>query len=88
MCLGIPAKLESVTEGTEGLFRSGKVSFGGVSLTVNLALLAEAQPGDYLLVHAGIALSIISEQDARAVFEYLREAGELDEASPPAEDAF
>ncbi|MDX5419801.1 MAG: HypC/HybG/HupF family hydrogenase formation chaperone [Hymenobacteraceae bacterium] len=79
MCLGIPAKLESIDETTDSFFRTGKISFGGISRTVSLAMLTEAQPGDYVLVHAGVALSIISEQEANTVFEYLKESGELDE---------
>ena len=79
MCLGIPAKLESIDEASDEFFRTGKIAFGGISRTVSLAMLSEARPGDYVLVHAGVALSIISEEDARTVFDYLKESGELDE---------
>ena len=88
MCLGIPAKLEAIDEGADHLFRTGKISFGGISRTISLAMLTEAQPGDYVLVHAGIALSVISEEEANTVFQYLKETGELDEEAwqqePPA----
>ncbi|GAA4435963.1 hypothetical protein GCM10023188_28450 [Pontibacter saemangeumensis] len=79
MCLGIPARLESIDEAADDCFRTGKISFGGISRTVSLAMLTEAKPGDYVLVHAGVALSLISEQEATTVFEYLKESGELGE---------
>jgi hydrogenase expression/formation protein HypC len=83
MCLGIPAKLESVNEAAGELFRTGRISFGGISRTVSLAMLSEARPGDYVLVHAGVALSVISEEEANKVFEYLQSSGDLDEAALP-----
>lgn len=80
MCLGIPAKLESVNESDgEDLFRTGKILFGGISRKVSLAMLTEAKAGDYILVHAGIALSIISEDEAQLVFRYLQQSGESEE---------
>ena len=83
MCLGIPAKLESVDWAPDEFFRTGSISFSGISRTVSLAMLSEARPGDYVLVHAGVALSIISEQEANTVFAYLKASGELDEISLP-----
>jgi hydrogenase expression/formation protein HypC len=59
--------------------RSGKVDFGGVAREVNLALVPEAGVGDYVIVHVGVALSQIDEDEARQVFAYLRELGEVDE---------
>ena len=86
MCLGIPARLESVDETADDCFRKGKISFGGISRSVSLAMLTEAKPGDYVLVHAGVALSLISEQEATTVFEYLKESGELSEEGLPEEE--
>jgi hydrogenase expression/formation protein HypC len=51
--------------------RRGKVSFGGVVKTVQLACLPDAKVGDYVMVHAGFAISIVDEQEAREVFKYL-----------------
>lgn len=61
------------------LDRTGKVNFGGVTKEVNLAYVPEAQVGDYVIVHVGFALSRIDEDEARRVFEYLEEMGELGE---------
>lgn len=82
MCLGIPAKLLTLDATHEPTFKTGKVSFGGNMLQVSFALLPDAVPGDYVLVHAGIAISIISEEEANTVFDYLSKNNELDEINP------
>lgn len=78
MCLAVPGKLIQVHE-REGVLRSGRVDFDGVVREVNLAFVPEAAVGDYVLVHVGVALSLVDAAEARQVFEYLRELGELDE---------
>ena len=57
--------------------RAGRVDFGGVVKEVNLDFVPEAQIGDYVLVHVGFALTVIDENEARQVFEALREMEEL-----------
>ena len=57
MCLAIPAKILSIQG--EDLMRVGKVSFSGVIKEVNFAYLPEANIGDYAIIHAGVAISII-----------------------------
>lgn len=79
MCLAVPGKVLSIEEGDE-LTRSGRVSFGGVVKTVNLAYVPEAKVGDYVVVHVGFALSVVDEEEAHKVFEYLRQIDELGEA--------
>ncbi|SYZ73082.1 protein required for maturation of hydrogenases 1 and 3 [Candidatus Zixiibacteriota bacterium] len=76
MCLAIPGKIESIT-GDEPLARTARVDFGGTIREVNLVCVPEAKVGDYVLVHVGMALSTIDEAEARQVFKYLREMGEL-----------
>ncbi|MFI5175987.1 MAG: HypC/HybG/HupF family hydrogenase formation chaperone [Terriglobia bacterium] len=78
MCLAIPGKIESV-EGIDPVLRCGKVNFGGILKTVNLAYVPEAKIGDYVIVHVGFAISIVDEEEARKVFEYLKEMDELEE---------
>jgi hydrogenase expression/formation protein HypC len=78
MCLAVPGKIMSITgEGT--LERTGKVSFGGVIKEVNLAYVPEASVGDYVIVHVGFALSVVDEEEATRVFDYLEQMGELGE---------
>jgi len=59
--------------------RTGKVSFGGIVKEINLAYVPEAGIGEYVIVHAGFAISVIDEKEALQVFEYLKEINELDE---------
>jgi hydrogenase expression/formation protein HypC len=78
MCLAVPGKITSIT-GENALERTGKVSFGGVIKEVNLAYVPEARVGDYVIVHVGFALSIVDEEEAARVFDYLEQMGELGE---------
>ena len=78
MCLAVPGKLVSVDD-SPSLMRTGKVNFGGILKEVNLAYVPDAKPGDYVLVHVGFALSIVDEDEANQVFEYLRQMDELAE---------
>jgi hydrogenase expression/formation protein HypC len=78
MCLAVPGKIMSI-EGTDPVFRTGKVNFGGILKQINLAYVPEAKIGDFVLVHVGFAISIIDEEEAQQVFEYLRQMGELAE---------
>jgi len=78
MCLAVPGKLLEVF-GDTPLERTGKVSFGGIVKEANLAYVPEAQVGDYVVVHVGFALSIVSEEDAKLVFDFLERERALDE---------
>jgi hydrogenase expression/formation protein HypC len=57
----------------------GKVNFGGIVKEVCLAYQPDVQVGDYVLVHAGFAMSKIDEQEAMEVFDLLRQMDELAE---------
>ena len=74
MCLAVPGKLLSI-EGTDLLLRSGRVSFGGVVRSVQLAYVPDARPGDYLIVHVGFAISVMDEAAAGLIMDELAEAG-------------
>jgi hydrogenase expression/formation protein HypC len=89
MCLAIPGKVLNLS-GEDPAFRSANVDFCGVRKTVNLAFTPEVQPGDYVLVHVGFAISRIDREEARRTFEYLKQTGALSEegfAQPAAECA-
>lgn len=57
--------------------RTGRVDFGGVAKTINLAYVPEAAVGDHVLVHVGFAISVIDEAEAMRMFEHLREIDDL-----------
>jgi len=80
MCLAIPGKIVSITNSKNGeLFRQGKVFFGGIVKNVNLCMVPQAEVGDYVLVHVGVAISRIDKEEARKTFEYLQQMGETTE---------
>lgn len=73
MCLAVPGQLVSISNADEPL-RMGKVSFGGIVKQVCLAYVPEAAIGDFVLVHAGFAISRLDETEAQEVFDCLAEA--------------
>ena len=75
MCLGVPGKVLSV-DGDEEL-RMGRVDFGGIVKEACLACVPEAVVGDYVIVHAGFAISRVDEVEAARVFKYLERIEEL-----------
>ncbi|HEX7654284.1 MAG TPA: HypC/HybG/HupF family hydrogenase formation chaperone [Verrucomicrobiae bacterium] len=78
MCLAIPGKVLAIS-GDDPLFRLGRIDFSGVIKEASLAYLPDTQLGDYVIVHAGFALSKVDEAEANKIFEYLRQMGETDE---------
>jgi hydrogenase expression/formation protein HypC len=77
MCLAVPGKILDVS-GSDTT-RMGTVSFGGISKEACLAFVPEAKVGDYVLVHAGFAISVVDEAEAAQTLEYFRQIGELGE---------
>jgi hydrogenase expression/formation protein HypC len=84
MCLGIPGQ---VIEMVDGETHIAKVDVGGVKRNVNVGLLVNedgsvgVEPGDWVLIHVGFAMSRIDEHEASTSLEFLREMGQayLDE---------
>ncbi len=75
MCLAIPARLVEYLD-EERMY--GKVELGGVQRRVNTILLVgddATEPGEFVLVHVGFALSRISEKEARETLRILGEMG-------------
>jgi len=81
MCLAIPGKITSIS-GDDSLTRMGKVDFGGILKEASLAYVPEAGVGDYVIVHVGFAISRLDEDEARQVFNYLRQIEDLSELRP------
>jgi hydrogenase expression/formation protein HypC len=74
MCLGIPAKVISVEEN-----KQGKIDYLGTRVKTNFALLEDVKPGDWVIVHAGFAISKLNEQEAKETLELIREYTEFSE---------
>ena len=77
MCLAIPGKIISTELSGDGNIRMAKVSFGGIIKDVSLEMVPEAELNDYVLVHVGVAISTVNEEEAHRVYQYLKDAGEL-----------
>lgn len=76
MCLAIPGRLlESFEE--HGL-RMGRVDYAGTVSKICLAYVPEAEVGQYVLVHAGFAINVIDEEDARRTLSLWEEIDELE----------
>lgn len=79
MCLAIPGKVLSIEHQYDGRVKMAKVQFGGIIKEVSLEMVPQAKVGDYVLVHVGVAISIVNEEEAKRTFRYLEEMGEVDE---------
>jgi hydrogenase expression/formation protein HypC len=62
MCLAVPGKIIEIKD-SPGL-KMARVDFGGVLRDACIEALPEAKIGDYVIVHAGFALNILSQQEA------------------------
>ena len=82
MCLGVPGKVVEISEDPSGVVM-GKVDFSGIVKEVCLAYVPEAKLGDYVVVHVGFAISVVGEDEAQEVFEFLRQMDELAELEIP-----
>ena len=71
MCLGIPGKIKEIYQ--QENTRMGKVDFNGVELEVCLEAVPDAQLNDYVIVHAGFAISRLSEAEARETIDILNQ---------------
>jgi hydrogenase expression/formation protein HypC len=68
MCLGIPAKVTEVDEANQG-----RVDYLGTKVKTNFALLDGVRVGDWVIVHAGFAISKLDEAEAQETLSLIRE---------------
>ena len=88
MCLAVPGKVIEWID-REPPFARATVEFGGVRREVSMACLLEAKLGEYVLVHAGIALTLIDADEAARVFKAIEQLQpeELSELTPKDHDS-
>jgi hydrogenase expression/formation protein HypC len=72
MCLAIPGQVVEIVDEAHQI---ATVDVAGVRRNVNVGLLGGAQPGDWVLIHVGFALSRIDEDEARATLALLAQMG-------------
>ncbi|WP_036374949.1 MULTISPECIES: HypC/HybG/HupF family hydrogenase formation chaperone [Mitsuokella] len=67
MCVGLPAKVVRIQDGM------ALVDASGARREVSAELLSDIDPGDYVMVHAGLAIAKITAEDAEETDEVLRD---------------
>lgn len=77
MCLGIPGRIVRWID-REGPFAQAEVEFDGVRRVCHMACVTDAHEGDYVIVHAGIAISRVDPAEAKRVFDELAALGDDD----------
>ncbi len=73
MCLAIPAQIETI-DGQRGM-----AGLDGNRFEVILSLVPGAKVGDWVLIHAGFAITVLDEKEARETYDLLQRAQELSE---------
>jgi hydrogenase expression/formation protein HypC len=63
MCLAVPGQVVAIL-GDDELTRVARVAFGGIVKVVALAFVPAARVGDYVLVHAGVAIAVVNAEEA------------------------
>jgi hydrogenase expression/formation protein HypC len=76
MCLGIPGQVVAVVDET---LQIASVDVSGVKRNVSVALLATegVEPGDWVLIHVGFAMSKINDEEAQETFKILQGMNEV-----------
>jgi hydrogenase expression/formation protein HypC len=77
MCLAIPGKVVEID--SENMMRMSRVDFGGITRDVSLAYLPDVQVNDYVIVHAGFAISQLDEEEAQETLRLLAELGAVEQ---------
>jgi hydrogenase expression/formation protein HypC len=77
MCLAIPGKVVEITG--QDMMRMSRVDFGGITRDISLAYLPDVQAGDYVIVHAGFAISQLDEEEAQETLQLLGELGVVEQ---------
>lgn len=72
MCLAIPAQVKSINENN-----LATVDILGVTREVALDLTPSAEVGSYVLIHAGFAIEVVSEESAQETLDLIKEFPEL-----------
>ncbi|MFO7733323.1 MAG: HypC/HybG/HupF family hydrogenase formation chaperone [Candidatus Aminicenantes bacterium] len=71
MCLAVPAKITRLE--ASGL---GAVDYLGTEVKANFSLVPQAKAGDWVIIHAGFAISVLDAKEARETLRLFRELAE------------
>jgi hydrogenase expression/formation protein HypC len=73
MCLAVPAKIVSLEDSGQGV-----ASYMGSEVRANFTLVPQAKPGDWVILHAGFAISVVDDEEARETLRLFKEMAELE----------
>jgi hydrogenase expression/formation protein HypC len=79
MCLGVPGKIIEIYN--NDTLRMGKIDYGGVVKDACLAYVPDAKVGDYVIIHVGFALNILSPEEAEETLRTFRQLDEYNRSS-------
>lgn len=68
MCLGVPLRIKEVKEGNIAI-----ADMGESSIEISTIFTPEVKVGDYVIVHAGFSISILSEEEAEEINKLFEE---------------
>jgi hydrogenase expression/formation protein HypC len=71
MCLAVPAKITTIDESGQGT-----ASYLGSEVKVNFSLVPQARRGDWVIIHAGFAISVMDEEEAQETLLLFKELAE------------
>jgi hydrogenase expression/formation protein HypC len=68
MCLAVPARIVSLEADGQGRAR-----YMGSEVRANFSLVPQARPGDWVIIHAGFAISVVDDKEARETLRLFQE---------------
>jgi len=77
MCLAVPGRIISLSNDADPLARKGQIDFSGITKEISLAYVPEAGINDYVIVHAGFAISVLDEEEATATLQAFKDLNEM-----------
>lgn len=67
MCVGLSAKVVKINNGT------AVIDADGAKREISAQLLEDLEPGDYVMVHAGVAIAKITDEDDNETEDLMEE---------------
>ena len=77
MCLAVPGKLIEIDK--SGSMIMGRIDYSGTIQTACLEYIPEVEIGQYVLIHAGFAISIVQEDEAKKSLELFAELARIND---------
>jgi hydrogenase expression/formation protein HypC len=68
MCLAVPAKIVRLEDSGQGTVR-----YMGSEVRANFTLVPQARLGDWVIIHAGFAISVVDDREARETLKLFKE---------------